>query len=184
MDMEEREFLNEVGIVATKELLANPKIKQIVKYLTNENIVVFNTCNNIKTEEFLYFINNMNSIENIVGVLNSSVMMRNFSTSYKKYIEVLNHYDIHKISWYGDLTLILADSEYLANAAIEWTQNVLFKSNKIIKLQKDRIIFKENIYSEDDYDYIPPIKLNLRTLIQAKEQGRLEEVIKRATKSM
>lgn len=184
MDMNEREFLNEVGIVATKELLDNPKIKQIVKYLTKEGMYVFNTGLKIKPEAFLEFVNEMNSIENIVGVLNSSVMMRNFSESYKKYILVLNHYDIRKISWYGDLTLILADSEYLANSTIEWTENVLFKSNKIIKLQSDRVIFKENIYSEDDYDYIPPIKLNLRTLVQAKEQGRLKEVIKRATKSM
>lgn len=182
--MDEKEFLNQLGINATKELTSNPKINQIVKYMRENNKYIFSTGYKINSDEFIYFINNMNSIENIVGVLNTPVMMRNFSDSYKKYIKVLNIYNIKKIKWYGDYTLILADEEYLENATVEWTQDVLFKSNKIIKLSKDRVTFKENTYSEDDYDYISPIKLNLRTLNEAKTQGRLKEVLLRATKSM
>lgn len=183
--MEVKEFLNEIGIDATKELLENPKMKQLVDFIENNNISYFYFDEYINPKKFEYFIENMNSLENIIEVLCNSTYISTFNYNYDKYVELFNIYNSKKFSMYGgNKALIFIDKEYLKYASVEWTQNVLFKSNKIIRLKKDRVVIEKNKIDKENEDYIAPIELNIQSLSKAKEQERLKEVIIHATKSM
>ena len=80
--------------------------------------------------------------------------------------------------------MILTDNEYLKYASIEWTQDIFSKSELIIKLYENKVKFEENPYNSGDIEYISAFEQNLRVLIIAKKQGRLEEVIRKATNVM
>lgn len=183
--MEVKEFLDEVGIEVTKELLENPKMKQLVDFIERNNISYICFDEYINPKKFEYFIENMNSLENIIEVLCNSAYISTFNYNYDKYVELFNIYDSKKVSMYGgNKALIFIDEEYLKYASVEWTQDILFKSNKIINLKKDRVVVETNKLEREDKNYIAPIELNIQTLLKAKEQGRLKEVISHATRSM
>lgn len=182
--MEVKQFLNAIGVEPTKELLNNPKIKQLVEFIAANRYDTLYSEGEISPIAFEYLVNNSNSLENVSCILCDPVLSFILSSEYEELVKFYNTYDYKKTSWFGHKTMILVDDEYLAYATKEWTQDVLFKSNKIIKLRKDRVIFENNPYEKDDYNYIDPIEINLITLLKAKQEGRLKEVITKATKSM
>ncbi len=181
--MDKAEFLRNIGVKTTKEIQSNPKIRQIVNYITENDLSFFSSDNYINEDKFLYFITNMKSVENVIEVLNNDAYLSNFNYDYKDLVKFFNIYDPKKINMIGG-SMILTDKEYLQNATVEWTQNVLSKSELIIKLNKDRITFEENPYTPYDVEYIPAFEYNVRALAEAKKQGKLEEVIKKASNIM
>ena len=181
--MEKVEFLQNIGVKATKEIQSNPKIKQIINYIENSDIKYLANFNYINEEKFLYFIINMKSANSIIEVLNNDAYLFNFNYDYKELVKFFNIYNPKKIDMIAG-SMILTDNEYLKYATIEWTQDVFSKSELIIKLYKDRVEFEENPYNPEDIKYISAFEQNLRILVEAKKQGKLEEVIRRATNTM
>lgn len=182
-NMDKVEFLRNIGVKATKEIQSNPKIRQIVNYIKNNDITDLTNCNYINEEKFLYFITNMKSANSIIEVLNNDAYLLNFNYDYKELVKFFNIYNPKKIDMIGG-SVILADKEYLKYATIEWTQDIFSKSELIIKLYKDKVEFEKNPYNPRDIEYISAFEQNLRVLVIAKKQGRLEEVIRRATNTM
>lgn len=180
--MNSKEFLKDLGVEPTKELVNHPKIKQLIKYLDDNNTysVIFEDY--IRPETFLYFIDNMNSIKNIAVLLNQSVFSTLFNFEYEKYIKLYNIYDAEIIPLYA-CTEVLYDEDYLKFASKEWTQDVFVNSKKVIKLYKDRIVIKDYNVSPDSLEYISPFEQNLYALKKAKKEGKLGEVITRAIKA-
>ena len=181
--MDKVEFLRNIGVKATYEIKNNPKIKQIVNYIKNNKITSLANSNYINEEKFLYFIINMKSANSIIEVLNNDTYLLNFNYDYKDLVKFFNIYNPKKIDMIAG-SMILTDNEYLKYATVEWTQDVFSKSELIIKLYKDRIEFEKNPYNPEDIKYISAFEQNLRILVEAKKQGRLEEVIRMATNTM
>lgn len=181
--MDKAKFLRDIGVKTTKEIQNNPKIRQIVSYIEENDISYLSSDNYINEDKFLYFILNMNSAKNVIAVLNNDTYLSNFNYDYKDLVKFYNIYDPEKITMIGG-SMILTDKEYLKNATVEWTQNVLSKSELIIKLNKDKVTFEENPYTPYDVEYIPAFEYNVRALAEAKRQGKLEEVIKKASNIM
>ena len=174
--MSSREFLKDLGVEPTNELVNHPKIKQLIKYLDDNNTYCVIFEDYIDPEKFLYFIDNMNSIKNIAVLLNQSAFSTLFNFEYEKYIKLYNIYDAEIIPLYA-CTEVLYDEDYLKFASKEWTQDVFVNSKKVIKLYKDRIVIKDSL------EYIFPFEQNLYTLKKAKKEGKLGEVITRAIKA-
>lgn len=181
--MEKVEFLRNIRVKATKEIQSNPKIKQIINYIKNNDIKYLANFNYINEEKFLYFIINMKSADNIIEVLNNEAYLFNFNYDYKNLVKFFNIYNPKKIDMIAG-SMILTDNEYLKYATIEWTQDIFSRSELIIKLYKDRVGFEENTCNPGNIEYISAFEQNLRTLVKAKEEGKLEEVIRRATNIM
>ena len=180
--MSSREFLKDLGVEPTNELVNHPKIKQLIKYLDDNNTysVIFEDY--IDPEKFLYFIDNMNSIKNIAVLMRQSVFELLFPYDYEKFIKLYNIYDAEIIPLHA-CTEVLYDEEYLKFASKEWTQEVFVNSKKIVRLYKNRIVIKEYNVSPDSLEYISPFEQNLYTLKKAKKEGKLGEVITRAIKA-
>lgn len=176
-------FLKNIGVKATDEIQNNPKIKQIINYINNNDINYRAVAKYTNEEKFLYFIENMKSINSIIEVLNNDSYLLNFNYEYKELVKFFNIYNPKRISMISGAK-ILTDNEYLKYAGIEWTQNVFSKSELIIKINKDKIQFEQNPYYPEDIRYISAFEQNLRTLSDAKKKGILKEVIKRATDVM
>lgn len=181
--MDKVEFLRNIGVKATDEIKNNPKIKQIVNYIKNKDITYLTNFNYINEEKFLYFIINMKSANSIIEVLNNDAYLFNFNYDYKDLVKFFNIYNPKKIDMIAG-SMILTDNEYLKYATIEWTQDIFSKSELIIKLYKDKVEFEKNPYNPGDIEYIPAFEQNIRILSKAKKQGKLEEVIHRATNIM
>ena len=181
--MDKVDFLRSFGLKATKEIKDNAKVKQINNYIEKNDIAHSTSSTYINEDKFLYFILNMKSIPNIIEVLNNESYLLNFNYEYKELVKFFNIYNPKRISMISGAK-ILTDNEYLKYAGIEWTQNVFSKSELIIKINKDKIQFEQNPYYPEDIRYISAFEQNLRTLVEAKKQGKLKEVIKRATDVM
>ena len=181
--MDKAEFLRNIGVKATKEIQSNQKISQLVNYIKNKDITNLTNVNYINEEKFLYFITNMTSADSIIEVLKNDAYLFNFNYDYKELVKYFNIYNPKKIAMIGG-SMILTDKEYLKYATIEWTQDVFSKSELIIKLYKNKVEFEQNPYNPGDIEYISAVEQNLRVLIIAKKQGRLEEVIRKATNVM
>lgn len=181
--MDKKEFLLEIGVKTTKDIQNNPKIRQVIDYIEENDISYFSTGNYIDPDKFLYFIENMKSADKIISVLNKEAYLSNFNYDYKDLVKFFNLYNPDKIDMIGG-SMVLTDSEYLKYTTIEWTENVLSKSEFIIKLNKDRVTFEENPYRPGELEYISAFEHNVRTLALAKKEGRLLEVLKRATNVM
>ncbi len=181
--MDKAEFLRNIGVKATKEIQSNQKISQLVNYIKNKDITNLTNVNYINEEKFLYFITNMTSADSIIEVLKNDAYLFNFNYDYKELVKYFNIYNPKKIAMIGG-SMILTDKEYLKYATIEWTQDVFSKSELIIKLYKNKVEFEQNPYNPGDIEYISAFEQNLRVLIIAKKQGRLEEVIRKATNVM
>ena len=69
--METKEFLSIIGIIPTKELLDNSKLKQIINYINENDIVIFDTGIYIKKEAFEILLNDVNSVETIIKILST-----------------------------------------------------------------------------------------------------------------
>lgn len=176
-------FLKNIGVKATDEIQNNPKIKQIINYINNNDINYRAMAKYINEEKFLYFIENMKSINNIIEVLNNDSYLLNFNYDYKNLVKFFNIYNSKKINMIAG-AIILTDKEYLKYATVEWTQDVFSKSELIIKLCGDKIKSEKNTHKLGDIEYVSAFELNLRTLAKAKKEGRLEEVIRIATNIM
>lgn len=181
--MDEAEFLRNIGVKATKEIQSNPKIRQLINYIKNNDITNLTNVNYINEEKLLYFITNMTSADSIIEVLKNDAYLFNFNYDYKELVRFFNIYNPKKIDMIGG-SRILTDKEYLKYATIEWTQDVFSKSELIINLYKDKVKFEQNPYNPGDIEYISAFEQNLRVLVIAKKQGRLEEVIRKATNVM
>lgn len=182
--MEKKEFLNVAGIAPTKELLDNPKIKQIVDFVNKHGFILYDTDAYIKPEVFNTLIDYIHSAEAIIQILNRESEATSLNTHLDSIIKFYNLYDPYKVQWLGKDTAILVDEEYLKNSTKEWTENVLFKSNKIIFVGQKRVTIRENRYSKDEPKYIEPIELNVTALRVAKERGMLKQAILQATEIM
>ena len=181
--MDKVEFLKDIGVKPTKEIQNNPKIRQIVNYIKNNDITNLTNYYYINEEKFLYFITNMKSADTIIEVLKNDAYLVNFNYDYKELVKFFNIYNPKSINMIAG-SMILTDKEYLKYATIEWTQDIFSKSELIIKLYKDKVEFKENPLKPKDIEYISAFEQNLRVLAIAKEQKRLKEAICKATNTM
>ena len=84
--MSSREFLKDLGVEPTNELVNHPKIKQLIKYLDDNNTYCVIFEDYIDPEKFLYFIDNMNSIKNIAVLMRQSVFELLFPYDYEKFV--------------------------------------------------------------------------------------------------
>lgn len=182
--METKEFLSIIGIIPTKELLDNSKLKQIINYINENDIVIFDTGIYIKKEAFEILLNDVNSVETIIKILSTDADVMCLNRDAKNITKFYNLYNFKFVEWLGKNTEILIDEEYLKYATKEWTENVLFNSNKIIHIGKERVTIRENPHKKDTSNYIAPIELNIESLIQAKQKGILKEVLQKATQAM
>lgn len=172
-------FLKKLNVQPTEEILKNPKMKQIVDYVEANDIEIYESEEVINSNAFNVLLTNINSIEALAHILNKSSIVGCINYHAETLAKFYNLYDYTKVEWLGERTRILVDAEYLKYATKEWTEDILFKSNKIIHIGKERLIFKENM-DED----LNPIEHNIRVLQEAKERGILSSVISRATQTM
>ena len=67
--MEVKQFLNAIGVEPTKELLNNPKIKQLVEFIAANKYDTLYSEGEISPIAFEYLVNNSNSLENVSCIL-------------------------------------------------------------------------------------------------------------------
>ncbi len=132
----------------------------------------------IKEENFLTLLENINSLEILLEILKNPAVLLNIDFVPKEMACFYNIYN-PEILQYSPEAEILIDEEYLKYATKEWTENVLKNQTKILEVSNNKLILKENPYGEDDEEYLESYLLNLVTLKKCKELNLLKEAIEK-----
>lgn len=174
-----RGLLRKLNVEPAEEILKNPKMKQIVEFINKNDVIIYESDEVVNAKAFNTFLENINSIEAIINILNKPSIVSAINYYPEILAEFYNLYDFKKVTWYGKKSRILIDSQYLKVASKEWTEDVLFQSRKNIYLNNGKVTLREE-KSED----VIPIEHNISVLARAKDEGVLFEVITKVTNAM
>lgn len=184
MEIALKDFIKALNIkLTTKEIYKDTKVKQLIKYINDNNIDIYENDLYINEEVFLELLHNIHSLDTFVRILYSNASLLNINYHVKEMIMLYNMYDPRKIGYMSyDEFSILIDKEYLKYASKEWTEDYFINYPRILHVYKDRVVSKCNTRYEDEVDYVRPLFLNLDALKKAKENGLLKEVINKISK--
>lgn len=184
MEIALKDFIKALNIkLTTKEIYKDTKVKQLIKYINDNNIDIYENGLYINEQAFLELLHNIHSLDTFIKILYSNANLLNINYHVKEMIMLYNMYDPKKVGYmpYEEFSILL-DKEYLKYASKEWTEDYFINYPRILHVYKDRVISKCNNKYEDEVDYIRPLFLNLEALKKAKENGLLKEAINKISK--
>ena len=174
-----KEFINATKIkLTTKEIFKDTKAEQLIKYINDNDIDIYENDLYIKEESFLDLLHSIYSLDVFLKILDNTSNILSIDYHSKEMAMLYNMYDPQKIEYmpYDEFSILL-DNEYLKYASKEWTENYLINYPRILYVYKDKIISRKNTKYEDEVDYVHPLYLNLEALKKAKEYHLLKEAI-------
>lgn len=177
-----RDFIEATKIkLTTKEIYQSTKVKQLIDYINEYNIDIYESDISINEEAFLELLENVHSLDVVIKILSKTSDLLSINYRSKQIATFYNLYDVDK---FEDLSYeeakILLDEEYLKYASKEWTESKLLSYPRVLHISSNsRIISRKNSKSEDDEDYIEPIYINLKALEKAKQNKLLKEAVLR-----
>jgi len=176
-----KEFIEATKIkLTTKEIYKNTKVKQLIDYINEYDIDIYESDVSINEEAFLELLDNVHSLDVVLKILSRTADLLSINYRAKQIADFYNLYDADKFEGLSyEEAKILLDEEYLKYASKEWTESHLLSYPRIIHVSTKRIVSKANTKSEDDEDYIEPIYINLRALEKAKQNKLLKEAVSR-----
>lgn len=176
-----KEFIDVTNIkLTTKEIYEDTKVKQLITYINDNDIDIYENNLYINEDAFLELLHNIHSLDVFLRIIYSSVNILSIEYHGKEMAMLYNMYDPKKIGYMSyDEFNILLDEEYLKYASKEWTEDYLINYPRILYVYKDKVVSRRNTKYEDEKDYIRPLYLNLKALRKAKENGLLKEAIKK-----
>lgn len=176
-----KEFINATKIkLTTKEIYKNTKVKQLIAYINEHDIDIYESDISINEGAFLELLENVHSLDTVLKILSSTADLLSINYKAKQIADFYNLYDADKFEGLSyEEAKILLDEEYLKYASKEWTESKLLSYPRIIHVSSKRIISRANSKSEDDEDFVEPIYINLRALEEAKQNKMLKEAVSR-----
>lgn len=178
--MDIKTLCNIFNFECTKEIEENLKLRQLVEYIHKNNIEYSEVGEDIISKEaFRKFIENIKSIKVASKVIGKYPNLAPIEFNPELVAKFFNIYDIsiYPGSFVAEL---LVNEEYLKYASVEWTQEHIlsFSFDKIIEIEKDTIIVKENKLTEENEDrYLPGMHQNVEALKKALKKGILKQAI-------
>lgn len=181
MEISLKDFIQATSIkLTTKEIFKDTKANQLIQYINDNNIDIYENDLNINEKSFLELLHSVHSLDTFLKILNNIANILSIDYHYQEMAMLYNMYDPQKIGYmpYNEFSILL-DNEYLKYASKEWTENYLINYPRILHVYKDKIISRKSNKYEDDVDYIHPLYLNLEALKIAKENNLLKEAIEK-----
>lgn len=181
MVMTIKEFIEATKIkVSTKEIYQSTKVKQLMDYINEHDIEIYENDIAIKEEAFLELLENIHSLDVFLKILSRTADVLSINYHPRELAMFYNMYDPDKFDGISyEEAKILLDEEYLKYASKEWTESKLLSYPRTLHVSSSRIISRKNNKSEYDEDYIEPIYINLRALNDAKDRKLLKEAVSR-----
>ena len=178
--MDIKTLSNIFNFECTKEVEENLKVRQLVEYINKNNIEYSDLGEDILSKEaFINFIENVNSLKIASKVIGEYPNLAAIEFNPELVAKFFNIYDI-SIYPGSFIAELLVDEEYLKYASVEWTKEHIlsFSFDKVLEIEKDKIIVKENKLTEENEDeYLPGMHQNVEVLKYAIKKNILKEAI-------